>query len=516
MNKTNQKRQKYCLAATAAALLLSAPYAAQAKDFTWSGAAGDGLWTSAGNWAPKGVPGAADTAIIGGTDEVSVPGNVTVQNLRLGADASILNNGLLKVTGWTSSDGVVEGIGELTVPPGAAATINLSATKLARNPLRPRLNGAWCPLPNPTPVPKPAPAPTKGKGANAVKFGKVNNKGLLKINIDPSVDVTFDDVSNQGGDAVLNVGGSASDAPIELKGLENQQGTFTLVGTGSGGRAFEGEEISNAGEMIFDGARTLAKNDYSNGKGAKMSLKNDSVLGSSDASKKLVNAGLIEAMDGDAEIQMEWQNNGGHLHVGAGHLRIAPPDGKMATQSSGATTIDDGTLEIDDSVKDPKNSGLQIKGGVLDGSGTIEGNVTIDGGAINVGHSPGLMIINGNFTQTANGLMNMEVWGATPGYLYDQLRVNGNAYLNGTLNIEYGNNYLPGQTSFWHVRYANYVGKFSSVHFVNPLPGRNYRVNYSDMGVYSQVLLTSNPNSTPSFSGIGYQLATPRQYLRAS
>ena len=458
-----------------------------------------------------GVPGASDTAYIGGTAAVQVPGGVTLQNLRLGSDATLVNDGALKVTGWTSSDGVVGGVGELKIPDGAAATINLSATKLARNSGRPMLGGAWCPDPA-----------KKGKGKESIKFGKVKNGGKLKINVDSSVDVEFDDVTNDGGTTTLSVNGSSSDAPIKLQGLRNVRGTLALVGTGTAGRAFESnDEISNKDEMVFDGARTLAKKDFTNEKGATMSLKDDSFLGSSDKSKKLENVGTLEVMDGDAEIQMEWSNKGGHLHVGTGNLKISPPDGKTVTQSSGTTTIDDGTLEIVDSTKDAKNGGLQIKGGVLDGSGTIEGNVTIDGGAINVGHSPGLMIINGNFTQTANGLMNMQIWGPIPGLLYDQLQVSGIAYLDGTLNVEYGNNYAPGQSAFWHVRYVNYVGKYATVNFVNPTPGKYYRIMYSSIGVYSQVLSSPPPGAlqapaSPSFTGVNYRPTTPRQYLQGA
>ena len=502
MNKTNQKRQAYYLGAATAALLLCAPYAAQAKDYTWNGGAGDDLWTSANNWAPRGVPGAADTAYVGGTAAVQVPSSLTLKNLRLGSDASIVNNGALNVTGWTSSDGVLEGGGELDIPAGAAATINLSATTLARNPLRRAANGSWC--------------KGKGKGDKGVKFGRVTNRGKLKINIASSVDVELANVTNDGGDALLNVQGDTTDTPVKLKKVSNKEGTLTLAGSGAGGRAFQSEEVSNQDEMVFDGARILAKKDYFNDEDATMTLKNNSQLGCSNKSRQLENHGLVEVPEGDAEIQMEWKNEGGHLRVGEGHLRIAPPDGKMVTQDGGTTTIDDGTLEIVDSVENPADGGLQIKGGVLDGSGTIEGNVTIDGGAINVGHSPGLMIINGNFTQTANGLMNMEVWGPVAGTQYDQLRVNGNAYLNGTLDIEYGNNYAPGQSSFWHVRYVTYFGKFSSVRFVNPLPGRNYRLTYSNMGIYSTILMTSDPNSTPSFFGVNYQPVTPRQYLHGA
>ena len=487
--------------------MLGFPYAAHATDYTWNGNAGDSSWNTAANWSPLGVPGAQDTAYVGGTAAVQVPSNVTLQNLRLGSDAAIVNLGALKVTGWTSSDGVVEG-GQLTIPAGAAATINLSATKLARNPLHPMLYGPYCKGKDDDKAPK------KGKGADGVKFGKVKNKGRLKINVDSSVDVSFDDVENDGGDATLSATGSVNDAPIQLKGLANRSGRITLVGSGIGGRAFQGEDISNSDEMVFDGASTLAKKDYSNDAGAKMSLTHSSLLGSSDKSKKLDNKGTLEAMDGDAEIQMELKNNGGRLHVGAGRLRIAPPDGKTVTQTGGTTTIDDGILEIVDSVKNPADGGLQLKGGVLDGSGTITGNVTNDGGSLNVGHSPGLMIINGNYTQTANGLMNMEVWGTVPGYLYDQLRVEGNAYLNGGLTIDYGNGFVPGRNSFWHVRYGFYIGKFSSVQVKNTVQGRYYRLTYTSSGVYSSTDYLLDRTADPSFYGIDFHTEQPRQYVR--
>ena len=97
MKKTNKLWQNYCLGATAASLMLCVPQMAHAKNYTWNGVAGDDQWTNAKNWAPRGVPGARDTAYIGGTAAVQVAGDVTLQNLRLGADASINNDGALNV-----------------------------------------------------------------------------------------------------------------------------------------------------------------------------------------------------------------------------------------------------------------------------------------------------------------------------------------------------------------------------------------------------------------------------------
>ena len=503
MNKTNQKQRGTLLVAAAAGLMMvSAPLAAQAADYTWTGSGGDGLWASKANWAPAGVPGAADTVYIGGTAEVQMPSSVTVKNLRLGADARILNDGSLNVTGWTSSDGVLEGAGELSIPDGASATINLTATTtLARNPLYPAVAGAFC-------------GKKKGKNDDKVKFGKVKNKGKLRVNIAPSVDVEFPDLTNDGGETTLNIEG-ADATPIKLKKLKNEKGTLTLKGTGGEGRAFQGEEISNKDKMVFEGAHTQTKNDWANEVGGVMTLKKGSLLDCADSSKKLENKGKVELTDGSAEIRMEWKNRGSLVVEEGNSLKIAPPDGKKVVQESGTTTLNDGTLEIVDSVTNPKDGGLQMKGGVLDGSGTINGNVTNDGGAVNVGHSPGLMTINGNFTQTANGLMNMEIWGTFPGYQYDQLRVSGNTWVDGTLNVIFGTSTMPNQYAFWHMKYGYYLGgRFHSVWFYNVPPGRYYNLIYSSSGVYTTTGLLANPNAAPSFYGVGFQAEAPKQYVR--
>ena len=499
------------LVAAAAGLMVCAPLSAQAADYTWKGGGGNNLWANAKNWTPMRVPGVADTATIGGTAQVQVPTIITVKNLRLGSDAVILNSGKINVTGWTSSDGVMEGVGELRIPAGAAATINLNATTLARNPSYAGAGGAWC------------------AGGN-IQFGKINSSGKLNVTVTSSVNVEFADVTNNGGETVLHASGAAvasagprfkgtlnpfcqsSAQPIKLKALKNEKGTLTLKGTGRWGRAFAGEAIVNEAQLVFDSVRTLTQNDYNNKAGAKILLKNNSLLTCVSGVKKMENEGVFES-EGYSEVRMEWLNKG-QLIVGTGKLTIAPPDGKTAEQDGGTTTLKGGTLEILDSTSDASKKGLLMKGGVLDGSGDINGDVRNEGGSLKVGHSPGLMTINGNYTQTANGLMHMEVWGTTAGSLYDQLLVRGNAYLNGTLLVDYGNGFIPDKFAFYHVRYVQYFGKFSSVRVNNPAPGRYYRLLYSTSGVYSSTSLLANPTSPPSFYGISYKPVQPKQYVR--
>ena len=80
--------------------------------------------------------------------------------------------------------------------------------------------------------------------------------------------------------------------------------------------------------------------------------------------------------------------------------------------------------------------------GMLTGSGTLQGAFT-NRGTINPGNSVGTLNVNGSYTQTASGIMEMEIASATS---YDRLRVTGapgTASLNGALTPKLLNGYRP-------------------------------------------------------------------------
>jgi T5SS/PEP-CTERM-associated repeat protein/autotransporter-associated beta strand protein len=86
--------------------------------------------------------------------------------------------------------------------------------------------------------------------------------------------------------------------------------------------------------------------------------------------------------------------------------------------------------------------------GVLKGSGTIEGNVT-NSGRVAPGFSPGIMEIDGNYTQPSNGVLEIEVGGLTaepPNPLHDKLIVTGTAMLGGRLEVPFIQ--VPGQPPY--------------------------------------------------------------------
>jgi hypothetical protein len=76
---------------------------------------------------------------------------------------------------------------------------------------------------------------------------------------------------------------------------------------------------------------------------------------------------------------------------------------------------------------------IDIRVGTLSGSGTIYGNVLLDG-TLSPGDSPGTLTIVGDYTQESQGVLEMEIASATAGG-WDVLNVQGNVTLDNLLEI---------------------------------------------------------------------------------
>ncbi len=109
--------------------------------------------------------------------------------------------------------------------------------------------------------------------------------------------------------------------------------------------------------------------------------------------------------------------------------------GSYTQTTGGSTTLNGGSLTA---------AALNLQGGILAGAGTITGDVTnaaeIDVGGVG---SAGLLAIMGNYTQTAAGVLNLEVGGYGAGVGFDQLTVSGTATLGGTMNVSLLNGFVP-------------------------------------------------------------------------
>src|SRR5262249_33722253 len=184
--------------------------------------------------------------------------------------------------------------------------------------------------------------------------------------------------SQSGSMQTLTVGGRLTNAPdgtiapqsgdaFFLNAQVDNQGTFAIA-----------EDTMLSGSLTNSGTLTLA-----------------SVLGQS-----------LSVTSGDVA-------HSGTLLIGPGnHLSV---DGNYP-QTAGSTQLNSGQLSA---------TGLvDLEGGVLGGTGTVQANV-LNNAEVDVGQpgSPGVLTIVGDYTQTAGGVLVVEIGGPNAGTDFDQLPV---------------------------------------------------------------------------------------------
>ena len=105
-----------------------------------------------------------------------------------------------------------------------------------------------------------------------------------------------------------------------------------------------------------------------------------------------------------------------------------------------------------------------MSGGSLSGSGPIRANVT---SSVQVDPT-GSLVISGSYTQTATGALNITLAGTNGGKDFGQLFVNGDAMLNGTLDVTLASGFTPGSgDGFAPLSFGSKAGDFST----KTLPG---------------------------------------------
>jgi autotransporter-associated beta strand protein len=137
----------------------------------------------------------------------------------------------------------------------------------------------------------------------------------------------------------------------------------------------------------------------------------------------------------------------GITKTGTGTLKLTAANNSY----TGATVVSDGTLVVNGNISTSSMTTAQ-SGAAVSGSGTV-GSLTINSGAfLNPGNSPGILNVDGDFTQA--GTLTMEINGIIAGTQHDQLNVNrvsgnGSVSLSGALVTAFsGNSYTNGNLLF--------------------------------------------------------------------
>ncbi len=109
--------------------------------------------------------------------------------------------------------------------------------------------------------------------------------------------------------------------------------------------------------------------------------------------------------------------------------------------------------------------------------------------------TPGILTVNGNFTQSSRGTYDAELGGTTAGSGYDQINVTGTATLGGNLNISQINGFTDAT-----IQLLNFASSSGSIANTSGLPA-------TDTLVYNPTNLTLQ-SSNPSISNLNPSTAT--------
>jgi hypothetical protein len=144
--------------------------------------------------------------------------------------------------------------------------------------------------------------------------------------------------------------------------------------------------------------------------------------------------------------------NAGNVSIGPGATLVAYGD---YDQMVGSTSLSSGTFF---------GGNLNVQGGSLAGSGIINANVTNGGQVIPGGTgATGTLTINGNYTQTATGALDIDLGGTTAGSQYGQLAVSRAATLGGTLNVATIGGFTPAfGNTFQVLTFGSLSGNFAT------------------------------------------------------
>jgi autotransporter-associated beta strand protein len=252
--------------------------------------------------------------------------------------------------------------------------------------------------------------------------------------------------SNVTDNGTLDISATASGASIaSLDGsgtvnlgsrtltLATASGSFSGVINGSGGLSLQSGSETLTGANTFIGTTTINSD-------SALTLGN----GGSLASDVVNNGTLAFEPSGTSTFADSISGNGVVLQNGSGILIL---DGNSAS-FKGNTSVQSGTLEVGDASTPSAVLGGNVAvagSGTLRGHGIIGGNVT-NSGTVWAGGSIGTLTIQGNYTQTAQGVLEVE---ATPGGQASLLAINGSADLAGSALV-------LGENGDWAAR-TNYT-----------------------------------------------------------
>jgi len=159
------------------------------------------------------------------------------------------------------------------------------------------------------------------------------------------------------------------------------------------------------------------------------------------------------------------------------------------------TKTGDGSLAINNNLTTGTGGSLNCEGGNCSGSGTVNGAL-VNGSTVSPGNSPGVLTVDGDYTQGGTATLAIELTGngGVAGTDYDRLLVWGTANLSGVLDLQVDAGYTPtiGDSMPGIVTAANVSGTFDTTNNVVFNGRQGLAVTYTETSVDAQVALRGN------------------------
>jgi hypothetical protein len=264
-----------------------------------------------------------------------------------------------------------------------------------------------------------------------VNYSTVTNAGNL-VNQSTGTVINLATINNSGGLA------NSGNFQIGSGGVLNNTGA---IGNGLGGgfSVLNGGTFNNSGSLLNDFLSTF----------------------STAAGSTVVNTGTMSLAGLSVNIGGNLRNDGSII------LMPGPPFG-------------------DPPIFTPAPNLLVTSTGTLSGTGAVNG-VVENQGTMRPGDSPGTFTINGSYLQDAQGTLDILLGGTGAGQ-FGQLIVNGNAVLDGTLDVELFGGFDPEAGEIFEILSGNISGAFAKVLFPTLSDGLFFKLDQEKNGVFLDVL----------------------------
>jgi hypothetical protein len=275
--------------------------------------------------------------------------------------------------------------------------------------------------------------------------------GTLEITNGASVNVEYEGVLPQAS-RTFEIGGSGGTVLVDASTL------FVDISGGPGSSSLEVGVDGRGTLNVVNGGVARSGQLLSVGAGGTLNITSGGIVSDVEGIvSKIGNDAAVVTVDGAGST---WGN--GSLSVGG-----------ILTVSNGGTVT-------------TFNPAAVSATGEIRGNGNVIGNVQ-NAGLVSPGTSPGALNIDGDYTQTADGKLLIELASASS---YDQLLVTGGATLAGTLTVKLLDGFIPGLGQSFTILTADDVDGTFGAEVLPALPNPNvaFDVIYNAQSVVLTVL----------------------------